>query len=374
MADDKVELLIDGRLYAGWEQASVSRAMDAAAGTFSLTVLDRWSGQSEPWDIEPGDACEVRVGGETLITGYVDRVRPRFSAMEHSIQVQGRDRSGDLVDCSAVHDPDEWKNIGLQKLADILAAPFGISVKAETDLGDPIELVKLNHGESVLEAINRHARMRKVLVMPDGRGNILLTRTGARTAAVELVQGRNVLAADGTLDWSERFSEYIVKGQAGYSEDTDGETEAHVEARAEDAYVDRYRPLLLITDTDATNATAQERATWEANTRIGMSAEAGITVQGWRQTKGGPLWEPNMLVTVRLPWLQLEGEMLIRQVTFNKGPGGTTTDLDIVSPQAYAADPPDGKQGKKTKGKKGKKGEKKGNSWMSVIPEDVRNG
>ena len=42
-------------------------------------------------------------------------------------------------------------------------------------------------------------------------------------ASVELVQGQNILSANGKLDWSERFSEYIVKGQGGFSEETDGE-------------------------------------------------------------------------------------------------------------------------------------------------------
>lgn len=368
----EVTLLVDGRLYGGWKQASVSRAMDAAAGTFNLTVTDRWEPDSEPWAIEPGDSCEVRVDGETVISGFVDLVRPSFSATDHSLQVQGRDRSGDLVDCSAVHDPDEWKRIGLLRLAEILAKPFGITVKAETDLGAPLDLVKLQHGETALEAINRHAKMRKVLLMPDGKGGLLLTRTGANRADVVLAQGENVLTASGTLDWSERFSEYIVKGQAGYQSNTDSETEAHASGRAQDAYVDRYRPLLLVADTETSSASAKDRAAWEANTRIGKSTPAQVTVQGWRQTEGGALWSPNLLVRARLPWLSMDGEMLIRAVTFDLDDGGTTTTLDLVSPQAYEPEPPDGKQKKKPR--KGGKGKKGGNSWMAALGEDAKHG
>ena len=366
MRDDRVELLIGGQLYAGWTKVGVTRAMDAAAGTFNLSVTDRWSENDRPWPITPGDACEVRIGGQTVITGYVDLVRPSYSAGSHSIEVQGRDKSADLVDCSAVHDPDEWRGIDLLRLAQILAAPFGVTARAETSVGEPFDLVKLQHGETALEALVRHAKMRKVLVMPDGRGGILLTRTGSRRAAVELVQGRNILEADGTLDGSERFSQYLVKGQAGYSEETDGEIEAHASASATDAGVTRYRPLLIVADTGANDATAQERATWEANTRLGRSAEAGITVQGWRQTPNGALWEPNTLIRVRSPWLRLDGEMLIRQITMNKSGSGTTTKLDLVSPQAFEPEPPDGKQSKTAKG-----GD---NPWLSAIGEDVRNG
>lgn len=367
MAEDFVELLVGGKLYAGWTQASVSRAMDAAAGTFNLTVSDRWTPNSQPWVIEPGNKCEVRVGGEVVISGYVDLVRPSFGAESHGIQVQGRDKSSDLVDCSAVHDPDEWTNISLLQLANKLGAPFGIGAKAETDIGAPLGLVKLQHGETALEALNRHAKMRKVLVMPDASGGILLTRRGARRAAVELIQGRNILDASGTLDWSERHSEYIVKGQANFSEDTDGETESHVSATVKDPGIDRYRPLLITSDGESNNATAKERATWEANTRLGRSAKASIVVQGWRQTDGGELWQPNMLVRISAPWLSLEGEMLIRQVTFDKDGQGTTTRLDVVSPQAYDPEPPPAAS-PSSSGKKGKGS----SSWGAALGADGR--
>jgi len=369
MPDDVVQLLVDGRIYGGWTSAGVTRAMDAASGTFNLSVTDRWSANSQPWRIVPGNECEIRIGSDTVITGYVDLVRPGFSATDHSIEVQGRDRSADMIDCSAVHKPDQWKKVTLLQLAETLAKPFGVKVKAETDIGAVLDLVKLQQGETALEALNRHAKMRKVLVMPDGKGGILLTRTGAKRAATNLVQGQNILSASGTLDWSERYSDYIVKGQSGFSVDTDSEVEAHAIGEAKDEGVTRYRPLLVVNDTEASVSSAKERAAWEANTRIGKSGQATITVQGWRQTPGGALWEPNMLVHVISPWLGVEGELLIRQVTFNRSGSGTTTQLDVVSPQAYEAEPPDGKQKSK---KKKSNGKSSSGAWGEGVGEDVR--
>lgn len=363
MASSQVELRIGGQVYAGWESVGVTRAMDACAGTFGLSVTDRWYGQDQPWPINPGDACEVRLDGETVITGYVDMSRPSYSASSHTIEVQGRDRSADMIDCSAVHTPDEWRNIDLLKLANILAGPFKIAARADVSVGAPFSLVKLNQGETALEALLRYARQRKLLVMPDAKGGILLTRTGTRRAAVDLVQGQNILEASGTLDWSERFSEYTVKGQSNFSIDTDGETEAHVLGKASDPGVNRYRPLVIVGDSDTNTASAKDRATWEANTRLGKATAATITVQGWRQNGAGALWQPNMLVRVRSPWLRMDGEMLIRQVTFKKDNSGTTTQLEVASPQAFQPEPPD-------------KAKKKGgdNQWMSAIGEDVRRG
>lgn len=361
MADDNVQLYVGGMIYIGWTSAGVTRAMDAASGTFNLSVTDRWSANSQPWKIKPGDRCEIRIGTDVVITGYVDLVRPSYSATDHSIEVQGRDRSADLVDCSAVHKPDQWKKVSLLQLANTLGKPFGVTATAETDVGAVLDLVKLQQGETAIEALQRYAKMRKVLVMPDAKGGILLTRTGARRAATRLLQGINILAADGTLDWSERYSDYLVKGQAGFSEETDGEIEAHAIGKATDPDVSRYRPMLVVNDSDVNAATAKERAVWEANTRIGKSAQANVTVQGWRQTPGGSLWEPNMLVNIVSPWLGIEGEMLIRQVTFSKSNQGTTTTLALVSPQAFDPEPPETKKGKK-----------KGGAFNEQVGEDVR--
>jgi prophage tail gpP-like protein len=365
MRDDHVELLLGGLLYAGWTEVGITRAMDAAAGTFRLALTDRWVGRDEPWEITPGDACEVRVGGEIVISGYVDIVRSSFSASSHAIEVQGRDRSADLVDCTALHTPDEWRGIDLLGLANRLGKPFGVTARAEVPVGPAFAHVKLDQGEGALEALVRHARMRSLLVMPDGQGNILLTRAGQNRAEVTLAQGENLLEATGTLDWSQRFSDYVVKGQSGYrKEDSDAEREAHIQGQTKDAFVRRYRPLMLTTDADTSGATAQARAVWEANTRIGKSAAASCTVQGWRQRPGGPLWLPNLLVQVRAPWMRMGGQMLVREVTLARGNGGTTAQLEIVSPLTYSPEPVDPKKVKKKKGGK--------NPWMEVIPEDVR--
>lgn len=379
--DDDLELLVNGDNYAGWTSLGVTRAMDAASGAFTVALSERWEGQEgaaaqiEPWPILPGDECEVRLGGMTMLSGYVDIFKPSYGPAEHSINIQGRDKTSDLIDCSAIHKPDEWKNITVLRLAQILCEPFGIKAKLDTGVqaGEPFPVVKLQQGETAFEAIERHALQRKLLVMPDGAGGLLLTRTGTRRAAVSLVQGINIKSASGSIDHSQRFSEYLVKGQSPYSEESDGETESHVEGRITDSGIQRYRPMLIVAEADGSTNSALERATWEANTRLGKSATAQITVAGWRQTEGGELWLPNMLVYVKSPWLRMDGEMLIRQVTFNKesadGSDGTTAQLDIISPQAYAPEPPDSK---KKGSKKSKKGGPKGgrNVWAEAIGEE----
>ncbi|WP_376947180.1 phage baseplate assembly protein [Azorhizophilus paspali] len=364
---------MNGMSYAGWTELGVTRAMDAVSGAFTVALTERWEGrggmaaQVEPWPILPGDACEVRLGGVPLVVGYVDIFRPSYGPESHTINIQGRDKAADMIDCSAVHSPDEWKNIDLLKFAQIIAQPFGIPVRADVSVGEPFQVIKLNQGETAFEAIERYARQRKLLAMPDGAGGLLLTRAGTQRASVALVQGKNIKEASGSIDHSQRFSQYTVKAQTSWSEATDGEAEAHIEGAVTDSGVKRYRPMLVIAEADGTANAAKERATWEANTRIGKSATASITVQGWRQYPGGPLWLPNMLVNVRSSWLRMDGEMMIRQVTFTRDDGGTQAKLDIVSPQAFAPEPPDSLAAKKA----GKKDDD-GKLWKEALGEEKK--
>lgn len=369
---DDLELLVNGMNYSGWTSLGVTRAIDAATTAFTSSLTEKWEAgdsspaQVEPWPILPGDACEVRLAGFPMVIGYVDIFKPSYSSTDHTINIQGRDKVADLVDCSAVHTPDEWKNINLLSFAKTLAAPFGVAVTAEIDVGEPFPVCKLQQGETAFKAIERYARQRKALLMPDGAGGLLITRAGVRRAKVSLVQGENILNASGTIDHSQRFSSYLVKGQASYSPDSTGETEAHISGGVTDSGISRYRPMLLVAETGGTSSSLQDRATWEANSRIGKSAAASVSVQGWRQSLGGPLWEPGLLVYVQSAWLRMDGWMLIRQVTYERGEGGTTAKLEIVSPQAFDPEPPDGKKGKK--GKAGKKGGR--NIWAEAIREE----
>jgi prophage tail gpP-like protein len=374
MADD-LELLVNGAIYAGWTSIGVTVAIDAASGAFTADLTERWEGQEgaaaqlEPWPILPGDRCEVKLGGVSMITGYVDIFRPSFDATSHTINVQGRDKTSDLIDCSAVHAPDQWANIDLLQFAQLLAKPFGVTVTLDAGVtpGDKFALIKLQQGETAFEAISRYAKQRKLLCMPDGTGNLLLTRTGNLRAAVGLVQGQNIKGADGTIDHSQRFSEYIVKGQAPYSAETDGPKESHLRGGATDSAITRYRPLLIVAEAGGTPGSVQERATWEANSRLGKSAVASITVMGWRQNGfTGPLWRPNLLVTIQSAWLRLNGEMLIRQVTFTRDlQGGTVAVLEIISPQAFEPEPPDSEKSKsKQKKNKGR------NIWADAVGLD----
>ena len=332
---EDIELRVSGQIYRGWKRASVTRSIEQLSGTFQLGVTDVWDATAAPRPIRPGASCTLSIAGEKVISGYVDLAEPRFGRETHETSIRGRDRAGDLVDCAALHDPDEWNGLRLERLVEILARPFGVPVSAETDTGAAFKKFKLQPGETVFAAIQRLCRMRGVLPVSDGLGNLRLTRAGSRRAPTALESGPqgNILSAEGEFTDRERHSEYIVRGFAQGSDQAWGD-ELRAEGRAQDHAVRRHRPLLIMAEGQVDARTAQQRAQWEATVRAGRARRARYTVQGW--TARGQLWQPNTRVAVRDSWLGIGDDMLISGVRYQRSEnGGTLTTLTVVHPDVF---------------------------------------
>lgn len=338
MAD--VQLRLGEGIYGGWETVTVTRSMQAIAASFDITLSEREPGAVAPRTFRPGQRCTLTLDGHAVVSGFIDECRPSYSEDRHSIQVSGRDRTGDLVDCSAINTPGEWHNISLADLVEAIAEPFGIAVNVKVDAGATFSRFAIEQGETAFEAIDRACRMRAVVATSTASGDVLLTRSGSIRMPLALVKGKNVLAAGGSFSHRDRYSRYIVKGQQPGTEFLPPEMVAHPKTEARDRGVTRYRPLLVVAEDISSDATIQDRADWEANVRSARSRQPTYTVQGWRAGKGGPLWWPNSLVHVRDDWIGLDRDMLITDVRFEKSDtGGTTTMLGLMLPGAFARQP-----------------------------------
>jgi prophage tail gpP-like protein len=342
----------------------------------------------------------VLLDGETVITGYVDVYAPGFDGRTHRVEVRGRSKTADLVDSAAVVEGGQLKGLTVPEVAKKLAKPFGIEVVTEAPAGEPLPDVQLQQGETAHAVVERLSRVQEVLVSDDARGRLVLARAGAKRAGGPLVQGQNILAGRAELDASQQFSEYVVKGQRpnlddradwpGESDDdaagdtararaTDdggdddagdpnvggaGDTGVSTSGRARDTSVSRYRPLLLIAETQVTAAQAAQRAAWEARRRAGQAIKATVVVAGWRQVDG-TLWDTNMLVPVTAPWLGLDRELLVASVEFQADDGGARTELGLTLPDAFLPDAAEAKRAAKSAS--GEDAETKEDFWRAAL-------
>lgn len=360
-----ISLYIGHSIYAGWKRASITRSLDAVSGRFDLETIDRWDAKTQRWTIFPGDRCQVKIDDIPLITGWVDKAAPSYSKDAHAIQISGRDRTGDLVDCSAVVAGNELRGLTLAGIASAIARPFGIKVVEQVASGEGFPVFAIQPGETCWEAIERAARQRFMVVTTNGLGDLVIADIGAERAHDALIEGQNIKEAAGNYDNTQRFSEYIVRGQSIPANDGWDPARAAVESRSTDDNVKRYRPKILQPETQASDGSAANRAELEAATRAAKSTKVTVTVQGWTQTNG-ELWPLNALVQIRSPMLSLDTELLISSVKFSIDDSqGFTTELELTRPDAYLLG--------QRKAKKGKKEKAKGvgaDPWDSYNPDD----
>lgn len=354
--DDDVELLIGDVQHKGWASLSVTRSMDQAASLFELEAVERWRDGADPFATLPFARAELRLGGDTVLTGHVDRVVAGLSAERPALELIGRSLTADLVDCTPELSGTEFRRATMPAIARALATPFGIEVVEEVDCGGPIALERLDRGDTAWEVIERLCRLRGVLACDDARGRLVLTRAGQARASGRLVQGENVLDASAELNGAKRFSRYIVIGQqasaaandiGGDGDPDDDDPEERPGAGpatailgiAEDPDVPRYRPRVLRADSNAGGAEARALAVWAATTARAKSLRVRVRVPGWRQPDES-LWQVNQLVEVALPRLHVEAELLVMTVTYGLSlREGRTTQMVLVPPETLTPEP-----------------------------------
>jgi prophage tail gpP-like protein len=330
----KITVEVKGLVYQGWLQSDIERSLEAISGTFSIPV-----------SLVPGtlpvvarqDAVVVRIGETPVITGYVIAADPFYRKGDCGLRITGRDRTGDLVRCTAIHKGGQWRNATVERICKDLLAPFGIGVIAQTAVGAPIADFKLSHGETVVDAISRAARLRGLLVTRDDLGHLLLTKAGLERFDAVIRRGHNVISMQGIGSDEQRHSHYFVYGQSNTVADFD--TARSLKAQAKDDEIKRYLPLVINADGNTTQADLQTLADHTRRVRRGHAMGFKYVVEGWTH-KGKP-WPLNQRVPIYDDIAGLDGaEWLIcgvKQTVDLKE--GDVTELTMRPIEAYDTAP-----------------------------------
>jgi prophage tail gpP-like protein len=331
---DDLILSIGGRKYGGWEEISIDRSIDNLCSTFRVVAAAKEDGSGPDFQFRAGAAVAASIDGENLITGWADRVSPRYDKDEHSIDIEGRDRACDLTDCSAEHATGSWKNARIEDIAAELAKPMGITITVMADTGERLKRFSLQQGETVYAAIERLLRFRGLLAVsaPDGSVQII----AAKQSGIDFrLNSDRILDATSEFDVSERYSKIIVKGQASGDDEANGKTVSKVRAEAVDLTVERPRTLIIIAEEQATIAALETRAKWEVTTRAAKAQSATITMAGWRDDAGA-LYAPNRIVYIKDRRMFIDSPMLVTAVSLTKDLGGSKAVLTCAPPEAWS--------------------------------------
>ncbi|MDE2165529.1 MAG: hypothetical protein KGJ66_04235 [Alphaproteobacteria bacterium] len=346
--DGDLTLTVNSQRLNGWTSVRVTAGVERCPRDFEIGMTERYPGEFSSVIVRPGDPCEVRIGGDLVVTGYVDRFMPVLDAGQHAIQVAGRGTCGDLVDCAAQWPSNQVVNATILSLATKLAAPYGIQVEAIGDMGEPVPQINIIWGETAYSVIERVARYEAILVYESPEGKLVLAPIGSASHASGFAQGKNVQRAAPFFSCDQRYSEYVVRTLAFDLNDIAG-TGDILETVVDDAMAalkrrdgsprERVRYIIAEQGDYYSWPITKKRGQWEAARRAGRSFRVELTADSWRDS-AGKLWTPNQFAQVELPALKLPSvNWLIGEVSFIRDAQGTRADVTLMPPDAFKPEP-----------------------------------
>ena len=316
--NNTVTLLINGKTHGQWTNYDIVSDLLTPADDFSVTL-------GRPVDAEPdavraGDKVEVRVGGDTVLSGRIDRVHTTTEKGNKTLTIQGRDDAGILLDCSAPL--FNAQDMDLNQIIEKIVKPLGLS--------------------------KQYAEANGVWPWMEPDGTLVVGGPDYTTAPVaELVlrvsgDNNNIKRLEVNRDMAARYSEVTVLAQSHSGKH-------NIKATAKDESVKLHRPL-IVTEPDIDSQAQAER---KAKKRLADSRLEGLTitavVQGHR-TDDGTLWQPGQRINVLSEPDGIDSVYFLMARTFVGGRGqGTETVLTLKEDGAWVldADPP--KKSGKTK-------------------------
>jgi prophage tail gpP-like protein len=347
---DILSLTVGNQTLTGWQRVSVTRPLAAIPASFAIEVTEKFPNAADI-DLKAGMPCTVKIGADLVLTGYVDRYESSISPGAHTIRVQGRSKSCDLVDCSALVENSTAGSAvtpGMQVVNGStlgiirkLAAPYGVTVQSTAGEGETPPQFNINLGETVWDVADRLTRWSQMIPYDLPDGSLMLAALGTESMASGFRLGENVEQAGVTFSMDQRYQEYEAHVMAVLALGTDaGVNSPGVGAVVRDEEVPRFRKLYVVSEQYVLGQPlAGKRAAWEKARRWGQSFNFTVTTDAWRDAKG-VLWTPNMLVPIDAPQLKLRDKSwLIGTVTYTRDENGQHAQLSLWPPEAFTVEP-----------------------------------
>lgn len=345
----EITLVTDGLRFRGWSDLSVSRSMDSLSGAFGFALRNK----ANQFAIGPGLPVSVQIDGNPLMTGYIETRNRRVTANTLEFGIGGREKTCDIIDCSAVYKTGRWNTeTKVEDIFKALSAPYGIDAYDVTGTNATMKRFSLDDGETNFSAMNRICRAKKLIMLTDVDGNIVITSPGAKIASDKLELGVNVFDHEDNIDYTDRFSTYDIKTEVDSGESIDylgndqkvRQWTTYARGHAEDpvikTWLGRHRNIILHPEYQASNAVAKTTAEWEAKIRAARSTSITVKVNGWYQKGGKELWGVNMLVHYVNDVFNIDDTFIIAEIEYSYSiQAGTVCTMKLRNKNAYSPEP-----------------------------------
>ena len=208
-------LKTNGAAYSGFEAVHVHRSMLEISGGFALYIDDFFQGVTNP-KIKTKFPVTLEIAKTKILDGHFDDIWVNYGHSHNYLELTGRDKTGDLVDCPFDATPNEWKGQSVKTVIENLCKPFNITVtvdpSASIEAGKVLDSYSVDEGIPVADLIIPICRDSGILPLNYGDGKLTLTKSGSKKSRDKLTVGKNVEAGRVGATNSNRFSNYTVKG------------------------------------------------------------------------------------------------------------------------------------------------------------------
>lgn len=339
------EILVRGLRYKNWQTVSVTRSgidpFPKAVFTAASPIENspNWSNTK----LAIGDPAEVILGGRQAISkGRIIGRQPAYDATQHALQLSISTNATVIARATVDESKSEYKNYSLSQIVNALLKPYGatFSLKGETSgMEKPFPKVNLLFGETVYDAINRLCAFRNVYLQSDIDGNLVGYRLGNSVGAqAELAEGKNILQASASFNYTGALNEINVVGQRPGNDQYFGDDARTQTGTAKNPEVKQHAPLSIVAEMPGDAAEMRMRAQFQNGFLLSDQVQVQIVVQGWFR-KDDKLWLESIgePVSVYSPMLFTTDKLnlAIQEVTSTQGPTGTLTALTLVLPGAF---------------------------------------
>ncbi|MCX8962131.1 phage tail protein [Erwinia psidii] len=385
--DDRVSLMIGGRLHSTWGRYQIDSDFLIPADAWSVTL--GLPGGTFPEDVTRGAPVLVRVGDETVMTGRIDRIQRSAARGQLTLSLSGRDGAAVLVDCASPVFTS--RQLSLEEVIARIVKPLGVtSIRRDAEGTIQTDRVSVEPGERAWETLARAAATRGLWPWFEPDGTLVIGGPDYTAPAVATLVlnrdggGNNLISLNETTSVNGCFSGLTVLAQghaqgkkvsvnteiidvyaAGDVPQVDevataagtAENGFHgLKAVQRDTTVPYYRPQIMVVG-DADN---QEQVRYRARKIMADARLTGcdlVAVVRGHRTADGTLWQPGQRVRIKSEPHGIDDIYFLMGREFTGGrPEGTLTTLrfkedGIWIPDAY----PKKRKTRKNKSKLNKK-------------------
>ncbi len=338
MPNNVITAEVNGIAYAGFIEASITHSIENFARSFSLSIV-----QSDEFNlaIKLQDEIVIYIDDIKILTGYVEVLTKQGGADGISYSIEGRSKTGDLIDSSInrkTYKQKDFKKLVKNVLADNGFTNISVSSNLLFIKVDSNPIVDKN-GETIFEFLDRIAKKTQVLLITNNKGNILITREGSTKLTgglfLETASTRNnIYEYQLELTTHNRFNKIKITSQTTNEED---EPVSQI-AIAYDNSIRSGRKLFIDDKKETKTSTLSKLANWHINIRRAKGSRYTCKVMGY-YTQENELFEANKLIKLIDDYNLINGFFLIQSVNYNVNISrGCYTELNLVEVGTFSLD------------------------------------